>query len=144
MQSSTSFDSGSVPQQKAEFGLFDRTVAAICASILQLHFEEAATDAERLDASNFLLRQCGRMPDFLRSPMRLLTVGFAVWPIPFRGTVFHRLSCVRQAEQLERWGTSRLGVRRDFVRFYETLATFALLESRSRGGAAKDRSAYSG
>ncbi len=72
----------------------------------------------------FVLKQHARMPDYLRLPLTVLTVVFDAWSIPFSGRLFHRLPRERRWRQVSAWRRSRLGFRRDLVRFYETLAVF--------------------
>ena len=72
----------------------------------------------------FVLEQHGRMPDYLRLPLAALTVAFDAWAIPTSGRLFHHLPHDRRWQQVLAWKESRLGFRRDLIRFYESLAIF--------------------
>jgi hypothetical protein len=72
----------------------------------------------------FVLKQHARMPDYLRLPLAVLTVVFDAWAIPRSGRFFHRLPQERCWQQILAWKRSRLGFRRDLIRFYESLAIF--------------------
>ena len=78
-----------------------------------------------LTVASFLLDQHRRMPDYLRFPFTCLTLMFDVWPLPRTGHPFHRLSHEQRLQQIRAWRNSALGVRRDFIKFYETFAIFA-------------------
>jgi len=54
------------------------------------------------------------------------TVLFAVAAVARQGTVFHRLPAGRRRLQVEGWRLSRLGPCRDLMKFYSSLAVFAL------------------
>jgi hypothetical protein len=78
----------------------------------------------------FLLDQHRRMPDYLRLPFRCLTLLFDAWSLPLTGRPFHRASAAQRSRQLRAWKNSRLGFRRDFIKFYESLALFAWYSER--------------
>lgn len=105
---------------------FEATVFALAETIL---LEQCAGTASGLTpghtaAAVFLLKQQARMPDFMRLPLRLLTLLFGAWSLPFAGRPFHRLPLDRRRRQLRVWKTSTYGFRRDLIRFYEILAVF--------------------
>jgi hypothetical protein len=64
------------------------------------------------------------MPDHLRLPLLVLTCGFGWLSLPTTGAPFHRLSPDRRRRRVHAWRTARLGICRDFVRFWETLVVF--------------------
>jgi hypothetical protein len=64
------------------------------------------------------------MPDFLRLPLATLTLLFGWSSIVRAGRPFHRLDPESRLRHLRVWKESRLGFRRDLVKFYETLAVF--------------------
>jgi hypothetical protein len=72
----------------------------------------------------FVRDQQARMPDYLKPALRLLTLTFDGSTIPFRGRPFHQLPHVQRWRQMEKWKGSRLGFRRDLMRFYESLVIF--------------------
>lgn len=75
--------------------------------------------------TRFVLEQQGRMPDYLRRPMVLLTLAFDAAAIPRSGRPFHALDHQRRWRQITAWKHSALGFRRDLIKFYESLVIFA-------------------
>lgn len=75
-------------------------------------------------AGHFLAQQQAQMPGHLRLPLHALTLLFALWPVPVTGQSFSRLPLARRQRQLRAWRRSRLGFRRNLVKFYEVLAVF--------------------
>ena len=72
----------------------------------------------------FVIAQHRRTPDYMRLPLRLITLIFDAWPLPTCGRLFHRLPPENRIRQIERWRASRIGAMRDFIRYYEGLAVF--------------------
>jgi hypothetical protein len=70
------------------------------------------------------------MPDYLRLPFRCLTLLFDAWALPLTGRPFHCASAAQRLRQVRAWRSSRLGFRRDFIKFYESLALFAWYSER--------------
>jgi len=105
---------------------FHATIAALADSIIREHCGDAGDDASQVrDAvAQFLLGQHGRMPDYLRLPLMCLTLVFDAWPLLYAGRPFHRLSHKRRWRQIRAWKQSKLGFRRDLVKFFETLTVF--------------------
>lgn len=68
------------------------------------------------DAARFVAGQVEAMPDFLRLAMKALGLGFRLEGLP-----------------VERWRSSPLAFRRDFVRFFEGLALYALHAKKHEG-----------
>lgn len=106
---------------------FEATVFALAETILFERCPGAASGLARGHTATalFLLQQQARMPDFLRLPLRLLTLLFGAWSLPFAGRPFYRLPLEQRRRQLQVWKASPLGFRRDLIRFYEILAVFA-------------------
>jgi len=103
---------------------FPATVSALTYSIIR---ERCADDGRSFPHNRvvrFILEQHGRMPDYLRAPLQLLTLIFDAWALPFAGRPFHRLPHERRWRQVLAWKQSRPGPRRDLMRFYEGLAIF--------------------
>jgi hypothetical protein len=108
---------------------FEATVAALTASIIQGRCGDGGPAAgERV--TRFVLAQHADMPDYLRLPMRCLVLTFDAWAIPLAGRPFHRLPHERRWKTIERWRGSRLGPRRDLVKFFESLAVFGWFADR--------------
>jgi hypothetical protein len=100
---------------------FQRAVRAIVEAILTGHGGDRS--GQRLErVADFVAGQSARLPDFLRPPLRLLTLALDLWPC-LRGSVrpLHRLPPEARIAVLESWRRSRLGVRRDLVRLYDSL-----------------------
>lgn len=106
---------------------FERTVAALAESIARERCPNTPDGGPeaRNSVALFLLEQQRRMPDYLRLPMRCLTLAFDAWPVPFTGRSFHRLPHDARLRQIQAWRDSKLGFRRDLIRFYEGLTIFA-------------------
>lgn len=75
--------------------------------------------------TRFVLAQHTGMPDHLRLALRGLVLAFDAWPIPVTGRPFHRLPHGRRWRAIERWRRSRLGFRRNLVKFFESLVILA-------------------
>jgi choline dehydrogenase-like flavoprotein len=80
----------------------------------------------RDDAARFIERQRARMSGQLRVPLGLLTRGFDWAGFAREGRRFSRQPLDSRRRQLDAWRGSPLGFKRDFVRFYESLALLAL------------------
>ncbi len=104
----------------------DFVVSALVESIIRERFigKEAGAIYSHESIVRFLLEQLARMPDYLRFPMKCLTLLFNVWSLPFTGRTFHRLPYDRQLRQIRDWRNSSFGFRRDLIKFYETFTVF--------------------
>jgi hypothetical protein len=81
-----------------------------------------------------VLAQHAALPDYLRGPLRWLTLGLDASTIPTTGRPFHALEHARRWRRVERWRASRLGPLRDLVRFYESLAIFGWYDEQGSAG----------
>jgi len=114
---------------------FNDTVSALAYSLAQRFvpgYADPKFQPPYNDVARFILRQHGRMTDYLRLPMFAATIGFDAAAALSRGKVFHHLDPPERAEIIARWKRARLSVRRDLIRFYESLAVIGLFE-RDRG-----------
>jgi hypothetical protein len=104
-------------------GCFEATVSALTYSLI---LEHGGPDHSPLHnrVVRFVLEQYGRMPDYLRFPLLVVTCGFDWVSVLTAGAPFHRLAPDRRRRLLCTWRTARLGVCRDLVRFWETLVVF--------------------
>jgi hypothetical protein len=89
------------------------------------------------DLTSFILEQQYRLPDFLRFPMRTVTLGFDLIGILRAAREFHRQPLASRQRQAIAWKNSSISAKRDFVRYYESLVMLALL-SRYQGKAGGD------
>jgi hypothetical protein len=100
---------------------FHQSVRGIVAAILS----QQGADAHFIEpVSRFVLEQHGRMPDYLRWPLLLVTLAFDAYPCLFRGRPLHSLPPPVRCRYVEAWRKGRLGVQRDLIKFFESLATF--------------------
>lgn len=105
--------------------LYCATVSALCYTLLE---EGRSGGGQRRarelnETVRFVLEQSGRMPDFLRVPFRILTVAFNIQAFMKTGVLFHRQEPELRAVHAAAWKHSRISVRRDFIRYYESLGT---------------------
>jgi hypothetical protein len=98
-------------------------VESLVAAILREHFGAAEVD-DLACRVRFVTEQQARMPDYLQLPLTFLTRFFNAWPLLRHGRTFCHLGAAGQQQQLQAWRGSRLAVRRDLVRFYESLVLF--------------------
>ncbi len=96
-------------------------VSAIVYSVAQDH-----GTAPYNDITQFIIAQQARMPDYLRPPMAGVTLAFDLLGILRTGHLFHSRGPAARNKQLLAWKESSLAFKRDFLRYYHTLATFAL------------------
>jgi hypothetical protein len=106
---------------------FEGTVSAVTYSIIQ---ERCSDHGERERFAHnrvvrFVLAQAAAMPDHLHLPFHCLVLVLDAWPVAVTGRPFHRLPHDQRWRVIERWRRSRLGFRRDLVRFFESLVIFA-------------------
>jgi len=126
-------------EQPGNFWFHD-TVSALAYSLAQAHatapplppFQPPYNDLTR-----FILRQHGRMTDYLRTPMLAATLGFDALASISTGHKFHRLPPLARRRFIEAWKNSNLSFKRDLIRFYESLATLALFDRSRRGDEAE-------
>lgn len=109
----------------------NRFQASACA--LTDSFAAALAEPGRLDLAppyedldEFIFRQNGRMPDYLRTSIQLATVGFDLTGWFVLGTAFHRTRPELREKLIQFWKNSPLGAQRDFLRFYESLTALGL------------------
>ncbi len=105
---------------------FDATVTALTDSIIKERCTGAGPDATRSreSVSRFLTELHASMPDYLRFPMKCLTLAFDAWALPFTGKPFHRLNHEQRCRQIRAWQGSAIGKCRDLIKFYDSLVVF--------------------
>ncbi len=117
---------------------FEGAVSALCYSFIRAHFGARAGEPGPRwnDTARFVLAQHARMPDYLRLPLKVLTLLFVVW------SGFPRLASYRSLDPDSRWRrTARMrgssfGPFRELIRFYEGLAIVGFHEELARAEAA--------
>lgn len=105
---------------------FHDVVSALAWSLARAHEVAPALQRPHNDLTRFLLGQQERLPDFLRAPIRALTLGFDVWGGLRTGNLFHHQPPERRERLLAAWRNGRFAFQRDFVRYWESLALLAL------------------
>lgn len=105
---------------------FHDTVSALVYSLAQPHQRAPELQPPHNDLTRFLLAQHARLPDYLRTPMRLATLGFDALGLLRGGKPFHRQAPEARARQIESWRDSNAGFQRDFIRYFESLTILAL------------------
>ncbi len=103
---------------------FEKTVSALAHTIAGQRCGPTTSQVSRERVADFVLAQHGRMPDYLRLPLKALTLAFSVSSVITSGRRFHRLSYERQCRQVSQWKTSWFGPFRDLMKFYESLVIF--------------------
>jgi hypothetical protein len=105
---------------------FSHTVSALVYSLISDRCAGAQSAGMFLnnEVTRFVLEQHSNTPDYMRLPLRLLTLIFNAWSLPTYGRTFHRLAPEYRLRQIDRWRASRIGARRDFIRYYEGLTVF--------------------
>ena len=101
------------------------TVSALAYSVVREECDVAdirGREARLNRVAEFMLAQRGRMPDFLGLAMMILTLVFALQALLFFGAPFNRLRHEHRWEHVMAWRNSRIGARRDLIRFWESLA----------------------
>jgi choline dehydrogenase-like flavoprotein len=115
---------------------FENAVSALCYAFIREHFGARAGAPGRAwnGAVRFVLAQHARMPDYLRLPLRLLTLAFVYWSaFPYLGS-YRALDPDRRWNRIARMRRSVLGPFRNLIRFYEGLAIFGFYEELARAG----------
>src|SRR5437764_418543 len=78
------------------------------------------------DVARFVLEQLDRVPPFLAWGVKAATALFGCSRLLLEGSLFHRRPPFRRRLQVEAWTRSRLGLCRDLMKFYTSLAVLAL------------------
>jgi hypothetical protein len=103
---------------------FQKTVSALASTIANQRCGPAASAVSHEQVADFVLAQHGRMPDYLRLPLKILTLVFSISSVITSGRCFQRLSSERQRRQVSRWKDSWFGPCRDLIKFFESLVIF--------------------
>lgn len=110
--------------------LYERTISAICCSLIQEYTgSEKGSDARPI--VRFVLAQQKRMADLFRLPLVLVTIGFSCFSLLSHGRFFHRISLEERKRQISMWRGSRISLYRDLIRFYESFIILAIYTPKS-------------
>ena len=103
---------------------FSAAVSALTYSVILARCGEIQP-ATANRATDYILGSHERLPDFMRLPLRLATLGLDASTLLTTGKPLHQLPHPQRWRRIQRWRESRLGVFRSLLRFYEGLALFA-------------------
>jgi choline dehydrogenase-like flavoprotein len=112
--------------QPPRAGPLHGVVSALAYSLAGPQAGAPGLEAPYNDVTQFTLRQLGRMSGFLSVPMEGVTAGFEALCLFRHGRRFRDLPPEVRRRQVDAWRRGPLGFQRDFIRFYESLATLAL------------------
>lgn len=102
------------------------TVSALAYSLAHPHQTSPELQPPHNDLTQFILQQHAQMPDYLRAPMQLATLGFDLFGVTNGMKPFHQQPAERRAAQIAVWKNSPLSFQRDLIRYFESLTTLAL------------------
>jgi choline dehydrogenase-like flavoprotein len=117
---------------------FEGAVSALCYAFIRAHFgaRAGAPGPAWNRTVRFVLDQHARMPDYLRLPLKALTLLFVPWSgFPRLGT-YRYLDADRRWSRIERMRRSILGPFRDLIRFYEGLTIYGFHDELARAAEA--------
>jgi choline dehydrogenase-like flavoprotein len=105
---------------------FYDTASALAYSLAKPHENSPELQPPHNDLTRFIVAQQARLPDYLRTPIAAAAVGFDMLGLLARCKRFHHQAAWEREKQIAHWKSSRLSFKRDFVRYFESLATLAL------------------
>jgi hypothetical protein len=98
--------------------IYDKTVIALVHTLSGNNYV--------INEPRFIFDQCQRMPDHMGFAIRILTIIFALWALVWKQNLFHCMSLLQRKRILDQLRASRIGICRDFIRFYQTLTVFCV------------------
>jgi len=111
---------------------FHDVASALAYSLALPHETPPELASPHNDLTQFILTQHAQMPDYLRTTMKLAALGFDAFGVARGGKRFHCQSPERRAGHIAAWKNSSISFQRDFIRYFESLATLALYSSKER------------
>ena len=96
--------------------IFTRTSSALIYTLISQNI-----DINKNNVVRFVLRQYSRMPDIYRLSILILTIIFCISTVFSTGSLFYNLSPVKRAKIINNLKKNGLMVRRNLIRFYESL-----------------------
>lgn len=105
---------------------FHNIASALAYSLAHPHETAPGLAPPHNDLTQFILTQHAQMPDYLRTPMKVAALGFDAFGVAGGGKLFHQQPPAKRAQQIKAWKNSSISFQRDFVRYFESLATLAL------------------
>jgi hypothetical protein len=106
---------------------FKNTVSSLCYAIIKNKqlLENNSSCFPHNQVVNFVLKQHQNMPDYLRLPILILTLGLNSYSFFQKGKLLTSLSTGLRCQYLDQWKQSSFSPLRDLMRFYESLTVFA-------------------
>jgi len=123
---------------------FHNIASALAYSMAHPHETTAGLTPPHNDLTQFILAQHAQMPDYLRTPMKLAALGFDAFGVASGGKQFHCQPPEMRANQIGSWKNSNIGFQRDFIRYFESLATLALYSRQERRTLIRREANYQG
>jgi len=109
---------------------YQSIIHAISSTICNLHLPEQELQALNTDdIAAGVSAQQKLLPDYLPLPITILTCLFEIAGLRYGGR-FSKRSKESQQRQMLAWKQSRIGLCRNFVRFYESLTLLVALQDK--------------
>ena len=103
---------------------FERSVRALTDAAICEHPGLGSRSDITDHVARFVLQVHAHMPDYLRLPLRVLTLLFDAWPYPTSGKPFHALDQTQRRAHIQAWEGSRLDARRSLIAFYKSFVVY--------------------
>jgi hypothetical protein len=115
--------------------LFEATVSALAYTIVRERCGATSGGAEptQNQVVRRVLDQHAHMPDFIRLGIACLTIALDLWAVPLTGKLFHRLDHAERWRLINAWHGKAPALRRDLLRFFESLTVFGWFAERHEG-----------
>jgi hypothetical protein len=108
---------------------YSNIIVAISDAFEREHLQDVGIEIPDNDAiAAEIIGAQQRMPDYMRTPMYLLTWLFDMFGIVLTGRRFQKLGQGQKIRCINAWRNSRMGFCRNFVRFYESLFLLIALQ----------------
>src|SRR5262245_33441867 len=78
------------------------------------------------DLARFMSTQHANLPDYLRHALHLATLGLDLSSLPNCKGLMHKQPAGIRADQIRKWKGTKWSAPQDLMRYYESLAVFAL------------------
>ncbi len=97
---------------------FHDSISALAYSLAKPHENSPELLLPHNDLTRFILTQHAQMPDYLRAPMKLATLGFDLFGLLRGGNRFHHQSPEQRVKQIVGWKNSGISFHRDLIRYF--------------------------
>ena len=106
------------------YGAFRKAASALSYTLARDRYGAVAPEFPVNRVVRFVMDQHGRLPDYMRFPLKVLTVLFDYAAVLRHGRRFHKLPHDKRCRRIEAWRQSWLGPFRDLIRLYEALVVY--------------------